>query len=57
MLADGALMGHYQENYELLKHQRWNLEDLDNMYPFERAIYTSLLLRELQQKKEEAGKR
>lgn len=57
MLADNGLMNYYQENYELLKQQRFTLTELELMYPFERAIYTPLVINELRQRKEDADKR
>lgn len=57
MLADNALENYYQESYELIKHNRMTLTEIENMYPFERAIYSQLLIIELKKRQEEANGR
>lgn len=57
MLSDNCLINYYQENYEILRHNRFTLTELESMYPFERAVYIPLVINELKQRKEELNKR
>jgi len=36
-------MNHYQTNFALMQHHQYSLTELDNMIPWERQIYISLL--------------
>jgi hypothetical protein len=46
MSAD-SLSNHYKTNFALMQHYDYSLEDLNNMLPYEREIYVSLLLNHL----------
>ncbi len=35
--------GYYKTNFELMQHHNYSLSDLENMIPWEREIYLSLL--------------
>jgi len=46
----------YQLNFALVQHHKYSLTELDNMIPFERDIYVSLLKKFLQEEEERLSK-
>ena len=36
-------------NFSLMKHHNWSLSDVENMMPWEREIYTNLLMQYLEE--------
>ena len=36
-------MNHYQTNFAMMQHHKYSLEELDNMMPWEREVYTEML--------------
>ncbi len=40
-------------NFSLMQHHKYSLSELDNMIPFERDIYVTLLLQHLKDKQKE----
>lgn len=36
----------------MIQHHKWSLTEIDNMIPWEREIYTGLLINHLEQEKE-----
>jgi hypothetical protein len=42
-LAHDDLYNHYKMNFALMQHHKYGLEDIENMIPFEREVYVSLL--------------
>jgi hypothetical protein len=51
MLSHDSLMNHYKTNFALIQHHKYSLTDLENMFPFEREIYTSMLVKHLEEEK------
>ena len=51
MLSHDSLMNHYKTNFALMQHHKYSLTELENMYPFEREIYTSMLVKHLEEEK------
>jgi len=51
MLSHDTLMNHYKTNFALMQHHKYSLTELENMYPFEREIYTSMLVKHLEEEK------
>ena len=51
MLSHDSLMNHYKTNFALMQHHKYSLTELDNMYPFEREIYTAMLVKHLEEEK------
>ena len=43
MLSHDSLANHYQTNFAMIQHHKWSLTELDNLIPFERQIYVTLL--------------
>ncbi len=48
-----SLSNHYKTNFALMQHHKYSLTELDNMMPFEREIYVSLLTQFLEEQEEE----
>ena len=42
-MAHEDLASYYKLNFALMQHHKYSLTDLDNMMPWEREIYVSLL--------------
>jgi hypothetical protein len=40
---------HYKTNFALMQYHKYSLEELDNMMPFEREIYISMLVQHLEE--------
>ena len=47
------LTNHYKTNFALMQHHKYSLTELENMMPFEREIYVSLLTKFLEEQEEE----
>jgi hypothetical protein len=43
-MINKSLMEYYQTNFSLMQHQKWNLEYIDTLIPFERDLYIGLLI-------------
>ncbi len=41
--SNESLVNHYKTNFALLQHHKYSLTELDNMIPWEREVYISLL--------------
>jgi hypothetical protein len=42
----------YKTNFSLMQYHKYSLEELENMMPFEREIYVSLLVQHLEEEKQ-----
>ena len=51
-MSHDSLINHYQTNFQLMQHHNYSLTDLNNMIPYEREIYVSLLENFLKEEKE-----
>jgi len=53
------LEGYYKTNFALMQHHKYSLSEIESMIPWERQVYTSLLMQYLEQVKQaqEAAKR
>lgn len=45
---------YYKLNFAMCEFRKWSLETIENMIPYEREIYTSLLQNHLEQEEEKA---
>jgi len=57
-LSHNDLYTHYQTNFSLLQHHKYSLSEIDEMIPWEREVYLSLLidyLKQEEQARREAG--
>ncbi len=55
-LCDDTLENRYKTNFHLMYHQKFSLEELENMIPFEREIYLMLLNEQIRKENEEMQK-
>ena len=46
------LKNYFETNFALMQHHKYSLSELENMMPWERSIYVSLLIKYLQEEKE-----
>jgi hypothetical protein len=51
-LSHDNLENYYRTNFELLQNFNYSLTELDNMIPWEREIYLTLLKENLEEKKD-----
>jgi hypothetical protein len=51
------LRNHYQTNFALMQHHKYSLTELDNMIPWERDIYVSMLIQYIEQENEKIKQR
>jgi hypothetical protein len=56
-LLHDSLENHYKTNFALMQHHKYSLTELDNMMPFERQIYKSLLMSYIEEENERAKQR
>ena len=56
-LLHDSLENHYKTNFALMQHHQYSLTELDNMMPFERQIYKSLLMNYIEEENERAKQR
>jgi len=57
-LSHNDLATHYQTNFSLMQHHKYSLSEIDEMIPWEREVYLSLLidyLKQEEQARKEAG--
>lgn len=47
----------YQMNFALMQHHKYSLTELENMIPFERDIYVTLLKNHLEEEEERQKQR
>jgi hypothetical protein len=52
-----SLANMYQMNFALMQHHNYSLSELDDMIPFERDIYVTLLEQFLREQEEEMKNR
>ena len=43
---------YYNTLFSLIQHHKYSLEDLENMMPFEREVYVTLLIQHLEEEKQ-----
>tara|TARA_B100000427_G_scaffold161486_1_gene134288 strand:+ start:766 stop:951 length:186 start_codon:yes stop_codon:yes gene_type:complete len=53
MLFHQTLEGYYKTNFALMQHHKYSLSEVENMMPWERQVYTTLLMQYLDQLKQE----
>jgi|TARA_B100000035_G_scaffold271839_1_gene246894 hypothetical protein len=41
------LEGYYKTNFALMHHHKYSLTEIENMMPWERQVYTTLLMQHL----------
>ena len=53
MLFHQTLEGYYKTNFALMQHHKYSLSEIENMMPWERQVYTTLLMQYLDQVNQE----
>lgn len=48
-LSHETLMIYYKLNFQMMQHHKYSLEELENMMPWEREIYTSMLVEHIEE--------
>ena len=58
-LCHENLANYYKLNFALMQYHKYSLAEIENMIPFEREVYTTLLIQYLEEEKQriEANKR
>jgi len=51
-MVHDSLANMYQLNFALMQHHKYSLTELENMIPFERDIYVTLLRNHLEEQEE-----
>lgn len=53
-MSHNTLANFYQTMFSLVQHHKYNVADLENMYPFERDIYQDMLEAHIKELEDEA---
>lgn len=56
MMGHEDLESFYRINFALMQYHKYSLSDIENMMPWEREIYLSLLENHIQDEEEKAAK-
>lgn len=51
-LCHDSLYNHYKTNFALMQFHKYDLGTIDNMMPFEREIYVTMLVQWLEEEKQ-----
>ena len=46
-------MNHFETNFTLMEHHNYSLSDLENMMPWEREVYVTLLINNNKEKEQQ----
>ena len=49
MLFHQTLEGYYKTNFALMQHHKYSLSEIENMMPWERQVYVTLVMQHLEQ--------
>jgi hypothetical protein len=52
MFGYDNLANYFQCNFGLIQHHKWSLSDIENMLPWERQTYLSMLMNWLKEEKD-----
>lgn len=50
-LAHDTLFNHYKTNFALMQYHKYALTDIEEMIPFEREVYVTMLIQYLEEEK------
>lgn len=53
-LSHDTLVNYYQVNFQLIQNHNYSLAEVENMIPWEREIYLSMLLDQIKEQQKEA---
>jgi hypothetical protein len=54
MMSSESLINYYKTNFALMQHHKYSLTELEEMMPFEREIYITLLTQFIKEENERA---
>ena len=46
------MVAYYENSFAMVNHHGWSLEEIENMMPWERDVYTRLLIQHVEEEKE-----
>lgn len=49
VLQHNSLFNYYKLNFALMQHHNYSLSDIENMFPYELDIYSSLLIKHIEE--------
>lgn len=55
MLSHARLLDVYRLNFSLMQHHKWSLTELEEMIPWEREVYVSLMMDHIAKENEKNG--
>jgi hypothetical protein len=55
-LAHDSLYNYYKTNFALMQYHKYSLQDIENMIPFEREVYVTMLMQYLEEEKQRLQK-
>jgi len=56
-LSHESLVNFYQTNFQLVHHFKYSLTEIENMMPWEREVYLTMLINHLKEEAEKAKQR
>ena len=56
-MGHDKLDNYYKTNFALMQHHKWSISEIEQMMPWEKTIYVSLLQQFLQEEEEKAKER
>ena len=57
MISHETLESYYRINFALMQYHKYSLTEIENMIPWEREIYLSLLEQHIQEEEEKASRK
>jgi len=51
VLSHDSVENYYKQNFAMIQYHSWSLTELENMLPWEREIYSGLLIKHLEDEK------
>jgi len=54
MMSYNSLANYYSLTFQLMQHHKYSMSDLEQMLPFERDIYTEMLIAHLEDERQRA---
>lgn len=57
MFGYDNLANHFQTNFAMMQHHKYSLRELENMLPWERKVYVSMLAQHIEEENEKLKQR
>lgn len=51
------MLNHYKTNFSLMQHHKYSLTELENMIPWEREVYLTMLINHIEEENEKIKQR